>query len=565
MTAQPSNVATCDRQRNRSVLHVARRWGLFASIILAVTFTVVEIVNFKAYLTHVPNTDSFGEVDRSYGYLKHDIDSPYYFETNTDSKNTNQKIPTGYSVEFLPPFWDGKIKSSAKSNSFLEGGTGEHHRVACFSRRTVPFDDYSCNIFRKQAFNSIHYNVKDSAPSSIPKITDDVFQTETHYEEGTTSEDAIFASNIETDECKYPDPSFQLSSFAPSTCNDVHSLGLDFSSFSGENFRNHVVDYITSGGFRSVWSMKFWVGEEDGLNTFIVKTNRMSHNFHARYLDQQRRDGLISEKVGRSPYTTIATSGRTLADLPENMWNNVLPMYQLCAFTNVVPYATAGPLDDYIEEYSSNGEGKILSAIDILQLALQAARGLYQMHLYVDGKPSFTHSDVKPAQFLAYHVPNQKSSLPVLQISDFNRGSFLTRSIDTNNTCPFRMCDVKHKGSLYRSPEEYMDCADQDEKIDVFSLGGVFFFLLSDGKKPYHDSSSYEKAVKKVLKGKLPHLPKLNEYEREVADQVRERAYHPAYRALQKVMLKCWAYEPQHRPSSLEVVRILEQELRKME
>jgi len=542
----------CDRHMTRSVLLVATRWGVVASLLLALGFMAVEIVN----LAHVLNTDSISGVNKSHGYLKHDVDSPYYFENNFDHKNAKHRIPVGYSNESLPSFWEGRIKTSEKSRGFQEGGAGGYHRVACIIRRTVPFDDGSCN--------SIQYTVKDSAFPSIPQMTDDAFQTDKRYEEGTSSEDAVFAPNTETDKCKYPDPSFQSTPFAPSTCNDVHSLGLDFSSFSGENFRYHRVNYITSGGFRSVWSIRLGAGEEEYQNTFIIKTNRMSRSFHARYLDQQRRDGLISEKIGRSPNSTTASSGHTLANLPEKMWNNVLPMYQLCAFTNVVPYATAGPLDDYIEEYSSDDKGKILSATDVLQLALQAARGLYQMHLYVDGKPSFTHSDVKPAQFLAYHIPNQKNSLPLLQLSDFNRGGFLTRSIDTNSTCQFRMCNVKHKGSLYRSPEEYRDCADQDEKIDVFSLGGVFFFLLSDGMKPYYDSSSYESAVKKILKGKLPHLPKLEEYENEVAEQVRERSHHPAYRALKEVMLKCWAYEPRNRPSSLEVVRLLEQELRKV-
>ena len=139
----------------------------------------------------------------------------------------------------------------------------------------------------------------------------------------------------------------------------------------------------------------------------------------------------------------------------------------------------------------------------------------------------------------------------------------MTRDVTRHNaTCPFRMCQVQHLGSTYRSPEEYMDCADQDDRIDVYSLAGVFYYLMSDGEKPWYHMRSYDSSVKAILNGETPPLPDIKAYERygdEVMKFVEERMNHPAFLALKEVMVKCWAFKPEDRPSALEVVRMLEE------
>ena len=104
-------------------------------------------------------------------------------------------------------------------------------------------------------------------------------------------------------------------------------------------------------------------------------------------------------------------------------------------------------------------KGDLMSAEEQYMLAMQAARGLYQMQLYSNGKATVVHVDVKPPQFLLFDRPEsnnakEENKFPVLQINDFNRGQFSTRSVKDYETCPFQMCNVHHKGSLYRSPEE---------------------------------------------------------------------------------------------------------------
>ncbi len=72
--------------------------------------------------------------------------------------------------------------------------------------------------------------------------------------------------------------------------------------------------------------------------------------------------------------------------------------------------------------------------------------------------------------------------VPILQIQDFNRGRYLGRSRADGRTCTFRICGVEEFWN-FRSPEEYSGlnsfeddaCVGQDDKIDVWALGGVFY------------------------------------------------------------------------------------------
>jgi len=107
-----------------------------------------------------------------------------------------------------------------------------------------------------------------------------------------------------------------------------------------------------------------------------------------------------------------------------------------------------------------------------------------------------------------------------------------------------------------------MECADQSDGIDVYSLGGVFYYILSDGEKPWYYAKSYKKGVDAILRGQMPRLPGVEEYGsygKEIVGKVRERSKHPAFVALRDVMRRCWAFEPKDRPSSLQVLQMLEE------
>lgn len=364
----------------------------------------------------------------------------------------------------------------------------------------------------------------------------EVFDMES--KEDTVSSTLSSSSDVK-EGCELSDPSYQSKSSAPSTCNLVHEL----------DFNLPTLKYLAKGNYKIAWDVVLNNKENGHDEHYAMKTVKYSKvKSSSREVNRNTRDALIMERAGRAPISHE---------------NNVLPMYQYCSSTTIVPFATQLSLDKYIPRMRTH-----LSAEEMYHLALQAARGLYQMHAYKDGKPTYVHADVKPAQFLLFdHPPSGLSEaedgdgLPILQINDFNRGKYVTRSSD-NEECTFQLCGIKHRGSTYRSPEEYMDCGDQSSAIDVFSLGGVFFYILSNGLKPwFHTSSS--NAVKNILQGEIPELPDRDDYKSylhfddEEIDFVTERAKHPLLVALQDVMKRCWSFDPSERPTSLEVVQVL--------
>lgn len=401
-----------------------------------------------------------------------------------------------------------------------------HPRIICFSA--------SCDSLEA---------VKRMKTSSVYPPSDSAVFKWFDGKPGKSSQDALDLFDWENDECTLSDPSYQAQPAAPSSCNEVHAFGLSGDSLGG---RYPSITFLDYGGYNVVFTV-----QSSLEGKFIMKTHKYSKGFGRSHWDRNRRDALVSEKAGK-PATDHD--------------HNVLPLYQFCQYTTVAQFATKGPLDNYVSDYYYNNK-KLMNAAHMLQLAVQAAQGLYQMHLYKDGKATHVHADIKPSQFLLFE-PDDPSDPPILQLNDFNRGQFLTRSRRNNETCPFFVCGVTHKGSRYRSPEEYSDCAEQRDSIDVYSLGGVFYFLLSDGMKPWYYIKSFDSAVKEIQKGRQSSLPPADAYEEAFGENfvayVKERSSHPAFLALKEVMEKCWAFNPTDRPSSLKVVEMLKAKIHEL-
>lgn len=110
-----------------------------------------------------------------------------------------------------------------------------------------------------------------------------------------------------------------------------------------------------------------------------------------------------------------------------------------------------------------------------------------------------------------------------------------------------------HFSSLlqFRSPEEY-EYKGETEKIDVYSLGNVFYVLLTK-LYPFEDlDESSEDVQKKIMKRSRPHIGhKFNESD------------DPFTQALIKTINMCWVHDPIERASSLEVQQFLQSELKR--
>lgn len=456
---------------------------------------------------------------------------------------------------------------------------------------------------------------------------------------------------IENKDCTFSDPSYQAVPMAPSTCNDVHSLSFQLpttgsrssdheksSSSSGGGGSDSIASrYLARGGYRDVWALtqpfdnnhRHNNNDDDNddddteydngksIAIAAMKTNRLDkHDWWSIFiLEKYRRDALISERAGRLEPTT--SNG--------NNNHHVVPLYHYCAFSSIVPYSTSGPLDLYIhgrvhDKY--NIRTTIMDPIEAYVIAMQAARSVYQAHLYKDGFATNAIADIKPPQFLLFTRPQQQEqaeldtgddalitkettktttqrameeyiNIPMVQLQDFNRGRYLGRHRTTPyKTCGFQICNID-KFWNFRSPEEYSGltsngnekCMYQDDKIDTWALGAVFYFLLSDGRIPFYyimdnDHSSrnndFTVVMKMILDGITSKLPEellslsddddeaedvmiINDMMRKLNLSLMERSKHPAYVALKDVMLACWEYNPDVRPSSLKVVQMLEE------
>lgn len=107
---------------------------------------------------------------------------------------------------------------------------------------------------------------------------------------------------------------------------------------------------------------------------------------------------------------------------------------------------------------------------------------------------------------------------------------------------------VGNNPGIYRSPEEYA-YKKETEKIDVYSMGNVFYLMLT-GNEVFHDDSSTsidEDGVKdKVMEGSRPEIP---------------RAFlddnNPAVNAIVQAIRMCWIHDAIERPTARDIEKIL--------
>jgi len=91
-----------------------------------------------------------------------------------------------------------------------------------------------------------------------------------------------------------------------------------------------------------------------------------------------------------------------------------------------------------------------------------------------------------------------------------------------------------------------------DEKIDVYSLGNIFFKLLTKERK-YNDIDVSE-AQKLIVAGDIPVLP-----------GSLEESTDPVVLALKRAMHMCLILDPEERATAKQVADFLEDELKKLE
>jgi len=145
-----------------------------------------------------------------------------------------------------------------------------------------------------------------------------------------------------------------------------------------------------------------------------------------------------------------------------------------------------------------------------------------------DGVASIAHTDITPSQFI--YINNR------WKVNDFNRCRFMRVYKEDKSTCGFY---VGANPGKFRAPEEY-EYEEENEMIDVFSMGNIFYAILS-GSMPF-EGQKESKAQKKVMDGIRPH----------VSTEIKE-SKDIAISAIYSATKACWAQKPSNRPKAAAV------------
>eukprot|EP00980_Cylindrotheca_fusiformis_P000592 scaffold154_cov129-Cylindrotheca_fusiformis.AAC.9 len=283
------------------------------------------------------------------------------------------------------------------------------------------------------------------------------------------------------------------------TCNNVLEQDMTNAWQNSTAYGEHL-SFLAHGYFRDVWSMK------DSLDEVIVmKTLRFRHDYTERNFDRHRRDALAMERLTGQLY--------------------ILDIYSFCGNTGLFEFASGGSLENSI--YYRADDEEQWSPEEKLMVAHQVASGINAVHHFEkDGIPAIAHTDITGTQcrFLAW---NKK----------------------TNKACGYT---VGSNPGVFRSPEEY-DYDVQTEKVDVYSVGNLFYGLLT-GMFPFEIEKLSSKEVKRaVRRGKRPKI-----------DGSYKNSTNPYTQALVKSISMCWIQDPEVRVSAAKLLEFITSELTRL-
>lgn len=223
------------------------------------------------------------------------------------------------------------------------------------------------------------------------------------------------------------------------TCNLVNEI--DITRFFVEESRE-ATETLRLGGqgfWRDVWQ----VFDSSERSTIAMKTLRYEQDFSSRNFDRHRRDAVITEH---------ATSR-----------SHVMDIYAHCGNTVLAEFASK-TLSESIWPKNTVTSPAPLSVEQRYAYALQVAQSVNELHTLDDQEiVSVVHTDLTPSQFLLFKDGS-------IKINDFNRARFISFSKKHHRPCTFI---IGLSPGKYRSPEEYNDMDELNEKIDIYQMGNV--------------------------------------------------------------------------------------------
>lgn len=314
--------------------------------------------------------------------------------------------------------------------------------------------------------------------------------------------------------------------FHPS-CNGMHEL--DLANHQNKKEGGALNLFGTKGFWRNAWKLdtlgSIHQHDHNGPisyknQTVVLKTLKYEHNFEDAHFEHDRIDAIAMERLTGSPH--------------------VINIYGFCGHSVITEYAD-GPRVGTLADKSKK------KTLKRLEIARDIASGLADVHgIDGDGNSTFVHLDVNPA--------NVVSVGGTLKLNDFNIGIIRRWNTTSNKHCGF---PAQYPNPQWRSPEEANESQQLTEKVDVFSMGHIFFRLIC-GHEPWNKLEkggrpSKEEVTEKVKKGILPRIPE---------DIMKTE--DPEVKAIRDVMLQCYKFDPEKRPSARTVAETLGKHLKRL-
>eukprot|EP00538_Stauroneis_constricta_P013310 CAMPEP_0119564312 /NCGR_PEP_ID=MMETSP1352-20130426/26601_1 /TAXON_ID=265584 /ORGANISM="Stauroneis constricta, Strain CCMP1120" /LENGTH=593 /DNA_ID=CAMNT_0007613057 /DNA_START=52 /DNA_END=1833 /DNA_ORIENTATION=+ len=265
---------------------------------------------------------------------------------------------------------------------------------------------------------------------------------------------------------------------------------------------------VAGGAFRHVWMIREFDGTKRALKTLRVDSKYKK--FDLRSFDRHRRDAMSMEQLTKSPL--------------------IVDIFGHCSNSGLFMWGDKGALSTIFEEMPH------ISELEMLKVAHNVSLSISHAHNFdSQGRPTIAHTDIKPDQFLfedGYY-----------KLTDFNRVRFLKWDDYYKKICGF---NVGKNGGIWRSPEEYA-YKPETEKVDVYSMGNVLFFLLTQDF-PWDDYDK-ETVYKKVKGGHRPPVP----------DEILEKKDDNLFvKTMLKAIDMAFTYDARERPGAKEIAEAIQ-------
>lgn len=433
-------------------------------------------------------------------------------------------------------------------------------------------------IRRAEAATAKQVNQYQSSPPRIMSLYSDVSISELHknshayyqYEHGKVMEEypAEFSDNTQLygildssdpalaamelrepavqGECQ-PMADWQTA-YHPS-CNGLHEYDL-------MDVDEKAVLFGKKGYWRHAWHLEQYHQQHhvQRKEDFVLKTLKYEHNFEDAHFEHDRIDAIAMEMLTSSPH--------------------VINIYGFCGHSVITEYADEPRIGTLADKNKKNPK-------KLLEIARDIANGLADVHgMGKNGNEAlpnaFVHLDINPA--------NVVSIGGTLKLNDFNIGIMRKFNTTSKKPCGFPAQYPNPQVRLYliralhfiittfshylyllfqhtilthlqwRSPEEAWESQNLNEKVDVYSMGHIFFRLIC-GHEPWnkleqHGKPTKEEINRKVKKGGRPFVPDTVKFSTD-----------PAVQAIYHVMQKCYRFKPENRPSAREVAKEIDRAL----